>query len=228
MSDIIKINKVHIMFEQSATFKNEFNKLGYNATTYDIENQFNKTDNVVDLFKEIENAYDNKSSIFDSISSDDMIVAFYPCTWFSVQNELIYSRKSYNFRTWNDEKIDKYISNRERERDIVYSILLKFIHVVKRKNIKTVIENPYTRNYLLYQKEMKQPDLIIENRRVLGDYFIKPTMFYFYNFEPTLFSDFIQGNNESLKIVSKESGINRSLMRGDFANNFIRKYILGK
>lgn len=224
----MKINKVHIMFEQSATFKNEFNKLGYNATTYDIENQFNKTDNVVDLFKEIENAYDNKNSIFDNISSDDMIVAFYPCTWFSVQNELIYSRKVYNFRTWNDEKIDKYISKRERERERVYSILLKFIHVVKRKNIKTVIENPYTRNYLLYQKEMKQPDLIIKNRRVLGDYYIKPTMFYFYNFEPTFFTNYIRVNNEGLKKVSDERGINRSLMHGDFANNFIRKYILGK
>lgn len=223
----MKTNKVHIMFEQSATFKNEFNKLGYNATTYDIENQFNKTDNVVDLFKEIENAYDNKNSIFDNISSDDMIVAFYPCTWFSVQNELIYSKKVYNFRTWNDEKIDKYISKRKKERERVYSILLKFIHVVKRKNIKTVIENPYTRNYLLYQKEMKQPDLIIENRRVLGDYYIKPTMFYFYNFEPTFFTDYIRVNNESLKRVNDESGINRSLMHGDFANNFIRKYILG-
>lgn len=223
----MKINKVHIMFEQSATFKNEFNKLGYNATTYDIENQFNKTDNVVDLFKEIENAYDKKNSIFDNISSDDMIVAFYPCTWFSVQNELIYSKKVYNFRTWNDEKIDKYISKRERERERVYLILLKFIQVVKRKNIKTIIENPYTRNYLLYQKEMKQPDLIIENRRVLGDYYIKPTMFYFYNFEPTFFTDYIRVNNESLKKVSDERGINRSLMHGDFANNFIRKYILG-
>lgn len=224
----MKINKVHIMFEQSATFKNEFNKLGYNATTYDIENQFNKTDNVVDLFKEIENAYDNKNSIFDNISSDDMIVAFYPCTWFSVQNELIYSKKAYNFRTWNDKKIDKYINKRKKERERVYSVLLKFIHVVKRKNIKTIIENPYTRNYLLYQKEMKQPDLIIENRRVLGDYYIKPTMFYFYNFEPTFFTNYIRVNNVGLKKVSDERGINRSLMHGDFANNFIRKYILGK
>lgn len=162
----MKINKVHIMFEQSATFKNEFNKLGYNATTYDIENQFNKTDNVVDLFNEIENAYDNKNSIFDNISSDDMIVAFYPCTWFSVQNELIYSRKAYNFRTWNDEKIDKYISKRKKERERVYSIMF--------------------------------------------------------------FTNYIQLNNESLKKVKDEHGINRSLMHGDFANNFIRKYILGK
>lgn len=50
--------KVHCFFEQSGTFKNEFRKLGYKAEDYDIQNQFNETDNVVDLFKEIETCYD--------------------------------------------------------------------------------------------------------------------------------------------------------------------------
>ena len=42
--------KVHLLFEQSGTFKNEFKKLGYEAFDYDIQNNFNETDNVVDLF----------------------------------------------------------------------------------------------------------------------------------------------------------------------------------
>ena len=46
--------KVHCFFEQSGTFKNEFRKLGYEAEDYDIQNQFRETDNVTDLFKEIE------------------------------------------------------------------------------------------------------------------------------------------------------------------------------
>lgn len=50
--------KVHCFFEQSGTFKNEFRKLGYKAEDYDIQNQFNETDNVVDLFKEIETCYE--------------------------------------------------------------------------------------------------------------------------------------------------------------------------
>ena len=50
--------KVHCFFEQSGTFKNEFRKLGYKAECYDIQNQFNETDNVVDLFKEIETCYE--------------------------------------------------------------------------------------------------------------------------------------------------------------------------
>ena len=49
--------KVHCLFEQSGTFKNEFKKLGFQAYDYDILNDFNETDNVIDLFNEIEVAY---------------------------------------------------------------------------------------------------------------------------------------------------------------------------
>ena len=48
---------VHCLFEQSGTFKNEFIKLGIPATDYDIQNNFGETDNVVDLFTEIEKCY---------------------------------------------------------------------------------------------------------------------------------------------------------------------------
>lgn len=45
--------KVHCLFEQSGTFKNEFKKLGVDAEDYDILNDFGETDHVIDLFKEI-------------------------------------------------------------------------------------------------------------------------------------------------------------------------------
>lgn len=51
--------KVHCLFEQSGTFKNEFIKLGIPAEDYDIQNNFGQTDHVIDLFKEIENGWDN-------------------------------------------------------------------------------------------------------------------------------------------------------------------------
>lgn len=49
--------KVHCLFEQSGTFKNEFIKLGIPAEDYDIQNNFGQTDHVIDLFAEIEKAY---------------------------------------------------------------------------------------------------------------------------------------------------------------------------
>lgn len=49
--------KVHCLFEQSGTFKNEFIKLGYKAFDYDIQDNFGETDYQIDLFAEIESAY---------------------------------------------------------------------------------------------------------------------------------------------------------------------------
>ena len=48
---------VHCLFEQSGTFKNEFLKMGIQALDYDILNDFNQTDYVIDLYQEIENGY---------------------------------------------------------------------------------------------------------------------------------------------------------------------------
>lgn len=81
--------KVHCFFEQSGTFKNEFKKLGYQAEDYDIQNNFGETDHVMDLFAEIDRAYDNLQNktehfvtVFDTMSDDDLIIAFYPCFYF--------------------------------------------------------------------------------------------------------------------------------------------------
>lgn len=59
--------KVHCFFEQSGTFKNEFIKLGIPAEDYDILNDFGQTDHIMDLFAEIEKAYDGRPSVFDEV-----------------------------------------------------------------------------------------------------------------------------------------------------------------
>lgn len=50
--------KVFCFFEQSGTFKNEFIKLGIPAVDIDIQNNFGQTDHVIDLFENIQNAYE--------------------------------------------------------------------------------------------------------------------------------------------------------------------------
>ena len=50
--------KVHLLFEQSGTFKKQFKSLGYEAYDYDIQDNFHETDYKIDLFTEIENAYE--------------------------------------------------------------------------------------------------------------------------------------------------------------------------
>lgn len=56
--------KVHCLFEQSGTFKNEFKKLGYEAFDYDIQNNFGETDYQIDIFNEIEKAYEGGARIY--------------------------------------------------------------------------------------------------------------------------------------------------------------------
>ena len=79
---------VHLFFEQSGVFKNEFKKMGFCAFDYDIQNNFGETDHIIDLFKEIEKAYDGGSSVFDNINKDDLIMAFFPCIYFSCLSDV--------------------------------------------------------------------------------------------------------------------------------------------
>ena len=89
--------KVHCVFEQSGTFKREFIKLGIPAEDYDIQDNFGETDHVMDLFHEIEEAYRGGRSVFDTITPDDLIMAFFPCIKFcsvmeNAQHEDFYDR----------------------------------------------------------------------------------------------------------------------------------------
>lgn len=73
--------KVHCFFEQSGVFKQEFIKLGIPAEDYDLQDNFGKTDNVIDLFAEIEGAYNGQESIFNKIGGgrfDNGIFSLYP------------------------------------------------------------------------------------------------------------------------------------------------------
>ena len=57
-------NKAWCFFEQAGTFKNEFKKLGIDAVDLDIQNNFEETDYVIDLFAEIEKAYEGGGKHF--------------------------------------------------------------------------------------------------------------------------------------------------------------------
>ena len=180
--------KIHCFFEQSGTFKKEYQKLGYEAYDYDIQNEFGETDYVIDLFKEIENAYDNKPSIFDNITSDDLIMAFFPCIYFTGYSNPQYftlSNKNYKNLTLR-EKLDKIIK-RGRDRQYFYEMVQKMVGVCLLRNLRLIIENPWSVNGAHYLKDnfFKNPDLIDNNRTLRGDDFVKPTGYWFFNCEPT-------------------------------------------
>lgn len=225
--------KIHLLFEQSGTFKNEFKKLGYEALDYDIQNNFNETDNVIDLFNEIEQGYEGKPSIFDNISEDDLIIAFFPCIYFTgSSNPLEFSLCTHKNLSI-PERITKIIK-RSQEREKLYELLLKLCSIIYAKNLRLVFENPYSTLHFLDNNFLKQPDIIDKNRMLRGDYFKKPTAYWFFNCEPT-YGESYQNDKKQKTIRNLPGGRGdglcseeRSMISHDYARNWICDFILGK
>lgn len=227
--------KVHCFFEQSGTFKNEFIKLGIPAEDYDIQNNFGETDHVVDLFKAIEDAYDGKPSLFDKVGGQDLIVAFFPCIYFTgFTNPRYFTLENNNYKNLSlEEKIDKMLE-RARLREEFYELIIKLVGVCLKRGIRLVLENPYSTSHFLHDNFYKQPDIIDKNRMLRGDIFVKPTGYWFFNCEPTSGYS-IQCDKEQKTILNSRSASHaglcsedRSMISPDYARNFICDFILGK
>lgn len=222
------------MFEQSGTFKGEFRKLGYDAYDYDIQNNFGETDHVIDLFQQIDDAYAGKPSIFDSITRDDLIMAFYPCIYFCASSQFSFYMSCRNYRYLSDtEKIEE-ILKRSAKRSEFYDRLIRMVSVVLRGGVRMIVENPWSEQTYLKSNFLKVPDLVDMDRTLRGDYFKKPTAYWFWNCEPTDGYTF-QKDKEMRRInklpknpVAGMCSEERSAISPDYARNFICDFILGK
>ena len=216
----------HCFFEQSGTFKNEFKKLGYKAYDYDILNDFNETDYVIDLFNEIENGYLGLNSIFDKITSNDIILAFFPCVRFEKQILLYFRGEASTQKKWSLEQKLEYDLKLHNELYDLYSYITKLVIICTRKNIPLIIENPYGNQHYLTRYWCIKPSIIDKNRRNNGDYFIKPTQYWFINCEPKYNFIFEPIKEVEHKTVDKEDTVGRSMIHPQYANRFIREFII--
>ena len=128
----MRINKVHCLFEQSGTFKNEFKKLGIDAEDYDILDDFGQTDHVIDLFGEIEKAYDGKPSLFDNIGDCDLVFAFFPCTRFEARIPLAFRGQTTQQKNSNDEEKLAYSMKLHNELNNLYTLICKLFSICLR------------------------------------------------------------------------------------------------
>lgn len=226
--------KVWCLFEQSGTFKNEFKKLGYASVDVDIQNNFGETDYQIDLFAEIENAYSGGASIFDSISCDDLIVAFFPCIYFSCISQMFISWGCTNYRKLTcRQKTDK-ILERVANREYFFGLAVKMLCIAQERGLRLIMENPWSEQTYLKANFVMPPTIVDKNRMLRGDYFVKPTAYWFINSEPTY--GFTFQNDKKQKVImnckgSDKAGIcseERSMISPDYARNFICDFILGK
>lgn len=228
----MKPNFVYCFFEQSGTFKRAFHDLGIRAADYDIRDDFGETDRKCDLFEQIDRAYTGKKSIFDYIRRDDLIIAFFPCIYFNEHNEMYFCGTSYNFRSLSQpQKIAKIIA-RAQLRNRYYTLLLELFAICERRRLQLIVENPYNAHHYLRFNFPYKPAVIDMNRLARGDYFKKPTQYFFLNIKP--------GNGRTIQKVHKmefiedkrssdiagRCSVERSMISPEYAHNFICDYIL--
>jgi hypothetical protein len=227
--------KVHCLFEQSGTFKNEFKKLGYEAEDYDIQNNFGETDYVVDLFEHIENGYDGLPSLFDNISDNDLVLAFFPCIYFETIQQTYYALTKHDMRKKTKQHQIECAIDRLDKRTYYHKLLYKLLWLAYERKFRLIIENPSTApNYLITGQNFPTPTLVDNNRMMRGDVFKKPTAYWFVNCEPTIGYYSIQNDKEMKRIdrtkSSPQAGLcseERSMIHPDYARNFICDFILG-
>ena len=164
----MKINKVHCLFEQSGTFKNQFREMGIQAEDYDILNDFGETDNVIDLFAEIDKAYEGKPSIFDNIGECDLVFAFFPCTRFEAKIPLSFRGEAYQQKNWSDEKKLEYSMKLHEELHELYMKICKLFTVCLRGGYRMIVENPYTQPHYLITYFPVKPSLVDTDRSHRG------------------------------------------------------------
>ena len=202
---------------------------GYEAIDYDIQNEFNETDVVIDLFREIEKAYNKEESIFDNITEKDTILAFFPCIRFEDQIQLHFRGKAFQQQKWTDEQKLEYDLKLHKELAFMYEMITKLVIVCIRKNIPLIIENPYSATHYLTKYWAIPATVIDKDRTLRGDYFQKPTQYWFINCEPKnniILEEYSWNKHIKKNILHTKKGLARSLISKEYANRFIREFIV--
>lgn len=227
--------KVHCLFEQSGTFKNEFKKLGYEAFDYDIHNNFGETDYQIDIFSEIEKAYEGgQESIFGKMTKDDLVLAFFPCIYFCAPSQMNFTWGCINYRNMSYKEKTDAILKRSKDREYFYALAIKMFSVVAERGIRLIMENPWSENTYLKANFIMPPALVDNNRMMRGDYRIKPTAYWYVNCEPTYGKSYQNDKEKKTHMKSRGSKVagicseDRSMISPDYARNFICDFILGK
>lgn len=226
----MEVKKAWCFFEQSGTFRDKFKELGIEAVDCDIQNEYGKTDYQIDLFAEIRKAYFDCDSIFDKITKDDIVIAFFPCIRFTKQIELEFTQKAPQYRTLALEEKLLLAKQLEQERTDFYNLFCDLILVCCKKHIRLIIENPYSNNHYIVRYFPIRASIIDTNRRERGDYYEKPTQYWFINCLPSynlnaLFRE--QVMQKKRRVLDFPGGSKeRSEISPIYARQFIEEFIL--
>lgn len=177
--------------------------------------------------KRLGGGYIGEPSIFDDISSDDLIMAFFPCTRFEAIIPLKFRGEAIDQKKWSAIKKLRYSMKLHTELHDLYMLLSMLVCVCITRGLKLIIENPYTQPHYLTSYWCMRPDVIDKDRRLNGDYYKKPTQYWFVNCKPSQNFIFEPIEYVDQKIIDQtRTQVERSLIHPQYANRFIREFIL--
>ena len=168
------------------------------------------------------------------MTQDDLILAFFPCTRFETKIIQWMRGETYSQKNWDDEMKLKYSMKLHGEMDMMYQLISKMVIVCLRKGLRLVIENPKSIPHHLTDYWCLKPAIIDKDRRKNGDYYKKPTQYWFINYKPKnnlVFEvlDYVP-QIKSERVVKDDFGLDRttarSMIHPQYANRFIRQYLI--
>ena len=139
-----------------------------------------------------------------------------------------------NYRKLSDKEKADAILERSHKREYFFGLAVKMLTVAKMRGLRLIMENPWAEQTFLKANFVMPPTLVDNNRMLRGDYFVKPTAYWFINCKPTM-NVTIQFDKKQKIITNCKSAPKaglcseeRSMISPDYARNFICDFILGK
>lgn len=129
-------------------------------------------------------------------------------------------------KNWNDLQKLEYDLKHHKELHRNYCLITKLVIVCLKNKTKLIIENPYSTQHYLQRYWCIKPKLIDKDRSERGDYYKKPTQYWFINREPSNNLFFEAQVIHKRKIVSNENTVERSMISKDYARRFIQEFIV--
>lgn len=136
-------------------------------------------------------------------------------------------------KNWTDRQKLMYSMKLHKELHELYMLISQMAVICIDRNLKMVIENPYTQPHYLTQYWCLKPKVIDKDRREHGDKFRKPTQFWFINCEPKdnfIFEPRIVKPSMAVMRCKARENLTiqeaRSEITPEYANRFLREFIL--
>lgn len=115
-----------------------------------------------------------------------------------------FGTESYFRRKW------KTLRNYSQERFYFYDVALKLTAVAQIRGIRLIIENPWHPTNFTNHFWFLRTSLIDNDRTKRGDFFKKPTAYWFVNCNPTYGTSYQQTPKDKIKTITSGSGASRT------------------